>query len=178
MLTCKSCGHNVPDGSRFCTRCGASLAEATAPVFTPDPVPATIPESAPMFTPEPAPAAPVEPAPVFIPEPAPVFAAEPAPVFSPESTPVVPVAPATSTQGMNFDFSTNTATPASPKRYEYKILSQKDKWFSGKFDPMMLEEAINAYAQQGWRVIGCATADIPGFSASRQEFITLLEREV
>ena len=82
-----------------------------------------------------------------------------------------------SEQGMNFDFSTNTATvPAMQQRYEYKVLTQKDKWFSGKFDPANLEIAINAYAQQGWRVIGCATADIPGFGATRQEFITILER--
>ncbi len=81
-------------------------------------------------------------------------------------------------QGMNFDFNTNTATVASSKRYEYKVLSQKDKWFSGKFDPMLLEQAINAYAQQGWRVISCATADITGFGSTRQEFITVLEREV
>ncbi|MBP3706982.1 MAG: DUF4177 domain-containing protein [Clostridia bacterium] len=80
---------------------------------------------------------------------------------------------------MNFDFDTNTAAPVgNTKRYEYKVLSQKDKWFSGKFDPMLLEQAINAYAQQGWRVIGCATADVPGFTASRQEFVTLLEREI
>ena len=85
---------------------------------------------------------------------------------------------APSAAGKNFDFATNTATVASQKRYEYKVLSQKDKWFSGKFDPMMLEQAINAYAQQGWRVISCATADIPGFGGPRQEFITVLEREV
>lgn len=28
---------------------------------------------------------------------------------------------------------------------EYKVLTQKDKWFSGKFDPANLEQAINAY---------------------------------
>jgi magnesium-transporting ATPase (P-type) len=51
---------------------------------------------------------------------------------------------------------------------EYKVLTQKDKWFSGKFDPEKLEQAINAYAEQGWRVISCATADIPGFGTARQ----------
>ena len=60
---------------------------------------------------------------------------------------------------------------------QYKVLTQKDKWFSGKFDPAKLEEALNAYAQQGWAVITCATADIPGFGGSRQEFITVLERD-
>ena len=99
----------------------------------------------------------------------------------------VPIAPMpqaqqaapTSTQGVNFDFNTNTASASTAKHYQYKVLSQKDKWFSGKFDPMMLEQAMNAYADQGWRVIGCATADIAsGFGAARQEFITVLEREV
>lgn len=81
-------------------------------------------------------------------------------------------------QGMNFDFNTNTAAPAqTPRFYEYKVLTQKDKWFSGKFDPAVLEQALNAYAQQGWRVIGCATADIPGFGVARQEFVTILERK-
>ncbi len=98
------------------------------------------------------------------------------------TNPVSQTVPYSSSEGgLNFDFSNNTttATPISNKRYEYKVLSQKDKWFSGKFDPMMLEQAINAYAQQGWRVIGCATADIPAFvGGQRQEFITLLEREV
>lgn len=79
--------------------------------------------------------------------------------------------------GMNFDFTTNTATPSQKKQYEYKVLTQKDKWFSGKFDPMLLEQALNSYAQQGWRVISCATADIPGFGTTRQEFVTVLERE-
>lgn len=63
-------------------------------------------------------------------------------------------------------------------KYEYKILSQKDKWFSSKFDPEKLENAMNAYAQQGWRVISCATATIPGFGTTREELITILEREV
>lgn len=83
------------------------------------------------------------------------------------------------TAGMNFDFNTNLATQSSKIIYEYKVLSQKDKWFSGKFDPAVLEKAINAYAQQGWKLVGCATADIGGgFSAGRQEFIAILEREI
>ena len=45
-------------------------------------------------------------------------------------------------------------------------------------DCLAQAQAINAYAQQGWRVISCATADIPGFGAARQEFITVLEREI
>ncbi len=62
---------------------------------------------------------------------------------------------------------------------EYKILTQKDKWFSGKFDPALLEIALNAYAKQGWQVTACFSADIPAlFGGARQEAIVVLEREV
>ena len=62
---------------------------------------------------------------------------------------------------------------------EYMVLTQKDKWFSGKFDPQRLQEALNSYAQQGWKLNSCATADIAAvFGAARQEFIAILERDI
>jgi hypothetical protein len=61
--------------------------------------------------------------------------------------------------------------------YEYKILSQKDKWYSGKFDPELIEGALNAYASQGWRVVLATTASFPGLlSGHRDELIVILER--
>jgi hypothetical protein len=66
--------------------------------------------------------------------------------------------------------------PEPPRPKEYKVLSQKDKWFSGKFDPERLESAINAYAKQGWIVKALATASIPGLTGTRDEMIVLLER--
>ena len=60
----------------------------------------------------------------------------------------------------------------------YKVLTQKDKWFSGKFDPLKLEQAMNAYAEQGWKVKAAFSAEIPGFlSSTREEAIVILERE-
>lgn len=62
---------------------------------------------------------------------------------------------------------------------QYKVLTQKDKWFSGKFDPQKLEEAINAYAGQGWIVKAAFTAEIPGIMAhAREEAIIILERDI
>lgn len=62
---------------------------------------------------------------------------------------------------------------------EYKVLSQKDKWFSGKFDPQLLEKAMNSYAQQGWRVVTAVTASIPSvLGGAREECLTILERDV
>lgn len=85
----------------------------------------------------------------------------------------------TSNKSIDFNFTSNSLDSYSVcARYEYKILTQKDKWFSSKFDPINLEQALNAYAQHGWRVISCATADILGIRKSRQEFIAVLERRV
>lgn len=62
---------------------------------------------------------------------------------------------------------------------QYKVLTQKDKWFSGKFDPERLEEAVNSYAQQGWKVKSAFTAEIPGLMGQkREEAIFILEREI
>jgi hypothetical protein len=62
--------------------------------------------------------------------------------------------------------------------YEYKVLTQKDKWYSGKFDPERLEGALNAYAQQGWNVVFGTSASFPGFfSSNREELIVVLSRK-
>lgn len=60
---------------------------------------------------------------------------------------------------------------------EYKVLSQKDKWFSAKFDPERLEEGLNAYAQQGWRVVSAVTATFRSLTGNREEMVILMERE-
>ena len=61
---------------------------------------------------------------------------------------------------------------------EYKILTQKDKWFSGKFDPELLEKALNSYATQGWQVISAATAQFSGFFGdNREEIVIIMERD-
>jgi hypothetical protein len=57
----------------------------------------------------------------------------------------------------------------------YKVVTQKDRFFSGKFSPEKLESAINSYAEQGWRVVSMATATIPGIG-SREELLVLMER--
>lgn len=61
---------------------------------------------------------------------------------------------------------------------KYKILTQKDRFFGGKFDPEKLESAINSYVPEGWRVCAVTTATFPGFGSSREEMIVVLEKEV
>jgi len=60
---------------------------------------------------------------------------------------------------------------------EYKVLTQKDRFFAGKFDPEKLEKAINSYATEGWAVVSVATASIPSLSGAREEMIVVMERD-
>ncbi len=60
---------------------------------------------------------------------------------------------------------------------EYKVLTQKDRFFGGKFDPEKLETAINSYATEGWSVVSVATASIRSIAGNREEMIVVLERE-
>jgi hypothetical protein len=62
-------------------------------------------------------------------------------------------------------------------RRQYKVLTQKDKWFTQKFEPEKLEQALNSYADQGWVVRGVTTASFPGFvGGNRDEMIIIMER--
>ena len=36
---------------------------------------------------------------------------------------------------------------------EYKVLTERDKTFSGAFDPEALERVLNEYAGEGWRLV-------------------------
>ncbi len=60
-------------------------------------------------------------------------------------------------------------------RVEYKVMTQKDKMWGDRFDPDQLEQAINAYASEGWRVVTMATASLGG---DRDEVIIVFGREV
>ena len=57
---------------------------------------------------------------------------------------------------------------------QYKVLTQKDRMFSGRFSADKLEEAINAYAAQGWRAVSMVTAEMPGLG-KHEELLVLLE---
>jgi hypothetical protein len=72
--------------------------------------------------------------------------------------------------------SSSKGTSASNQQREYKVITQKDKWFSGKFDPEKVEGVLNSYAKQGWAMKGVATASVPGFGGQREEIVIIMER--
>lgn len=59
---------------------------------------------------------------------------------------------------------------------QYKVVTMKDRFLSGKFDPQKLEAMLNNYAGEGWALKAVATAEIPGFG-TREEIIFILERQ-
>ena len=70
-------------------------------------------------------------------------------------------------------------SPGKPARgKEYKVLTPKDKWFAGEFSPEKLEQALNFYAAQGWRVVSVATACMPTApGGAREELIVVMGRD-
>ncbi len=61
---------------------------------------------------------------------------------------------------------------------EYKVLTQKDRFFSRKFDPEVLEQGMNSYASEGWKVVAVTIASFPGMlGGAREELIVVLSRE-
>jgi Domain of unknown function (DUF4177) len=68
-----------------------------------------------------------------------------------------------------------------PTKPQYKVITQKDRFFGGKFNPSLIERALNEYAQEGWKVISAVSADIPslgipGIGQARNELIIILEK--
>ncbi len=74
-------------------------------------------------------------------------------------------------------FTSPRSTATGSRKKEYKVLSQKDKWYSGKFDPDLLEKALNDYAEMGYQVICSSTATIQGLTGPREEMIIIMERD-
>ena len=57
----------------------------------------------------------------------------------------------------------------------YKVLTERDKRFSGSFDPESLEQALNSYAAEGWRVVSGFTA-ASVWKSMKSEIILVLEQ--
>lgn len=61
---------------------------------------------------------------------------------------------------------------------KYKVMTQKDRAFGGKFHPEKVEEALNSLAREGWELKAVATAEFPSLTGGRQELVIILEKEV
>ena len=71
----------------------------------------------------------------------------------------------------------DAALVLDPSKPQYKVITQKDRFFGGKFDPALIERALNEYAQDGWTIVSAVSADIPGLGGARNELIIILEKK-
>ena len=61
--------------------------------------------------------------------------------------------------------------------YEYKVLTERDKRFSGNFAPESLEATLNRDAADGWRLAeGFLATNV--WKSSKAEIVLILERPV
>lgn len=77
----------------------------------------------------------------------------------------------------NTPIDTVTLLANKKHHFEYKILTQKDSFFGGRFNSEMLEAALNEYSAQGWRVVSSVSASIQALTANREEMVIIMERE-
>lgn len=59
--------------------------------------------------------------------------------------------------------------------FEYKVLTERDARFSGRFDLEVLETTLNGYAADGWRLVESFVAANLAKS-SKAEIVLILER--
>jgi hypothetical protein len=59
---------------------------------------------------------------------------------------------------------------------EYKVLTQQDRRWSGKFSAETLEQTLNSLAAEGWRVVGTFPVASP-WTLSTSQVMIILERE-
>jgi len=63
-----------------------------------------------------------------------------------------------------------------PTKPQYKVITQKDRFFSSKFNPALIERALNEYAQEGWVLKEAVSADFGSVGMSRNELILFMEK--
>ena len=59
---------------------------------------------------------------------------------------------------------------------EYKVLTERDSKFLGRFDPESLETVLNDYAKDGWRVVSGFLATSV-WKSSKTDIVVILERD-
>jgi hypothetical protein len=59
---------------------------------------------------------------------------------------------------------------------QYKVLTERDSRFAGRFDAETLEQALNAYANDGWKVLMGFTASSV-WKSMKSTIMIVLEKE-
>jgi hypothetical protein len=59
--------------------------------------------------------------------------------------------------------------------YDDKVVTERDKRFTGGFDPDALEATLNSYANEGWRLVDAVSSGNL-MKSSKGQLIMILER--
>jgi hypothetical protein len=57
---------------------------------------------------------------------------------------------------------------------EYKVITEKDSLFRGKFDGPAIETTLNEHAAQGWRLVNAVS--VTNQKTSGSQMVMILER--
>jgi large subunit ribosomal protein L7/L12 len=57
---------------------------------------------------------------------------------------------------------------------KYKVVSQNDSVFSGKFSPEILEKVLNQYAKEGWKLVDTVRSQFPSILGGTREAVALI----
>ncbi len=85
--------------------------------------------------------------------------------------------PSNSAEDLEFFNELDLPYTLDPSKHQYKVITQKDRFFSSKFNPALIERALNEYAQEGWVFKTAVTADFGSMGMSRNELILFMERK-
>jgi hypothetical protein len=97
-------------------------------------------------------------------------------LFAPRSAPAEPTAPVVSQEPpIPVGGDATLARDGESSDGPYKVITQRDPGFAGKFDPDKLEAVVNRYAASGWKVCGVATTNFTTLAGKREEVIVLME---
>jgi hypothetical protein len=98
--------------------------------------------------------------------------------FCPKCLVRVPVVPVATTKKQ---YPKDTPENRAKKMKEYKVIGMEEIWSfdgGGKFNKKGLEDLLNSYGSEGWRVKAIATRQIPGFATLTNESVIILERDM
>ena len=59
---------------------------------------------------------------------------------------------------------------------EYKVITNSNKLLRNKISPESIEEVLNQFGSEGWKVLGVTTYEFPGFG-KRHDIVFVLGRE-
>ncbi|MFF5175642.1 DUF4177 domain-containing protein [Micromonospora sp. NPDC000089] len=58
----------------------------------------------------------------------------------------------------------------------YKVVTERDRFFLGKYDAEKMEEVLNVYAQEGWTLINALSAE-NGWKSFSTQLMLIFERD-